>query len=149
MLAKELMSSPVITVQPDATLKEIVQLLSHRQISSVPVVDADEQVLGIIGWTELFPSTRYVGSPDVRAPAVFNRITDPQNIVESYQAAAGFTASEIMSPDFVYRDVDDNLDELIYTMAEEKLHMIPIVQEGRLVGVVTRTDVVRFLAKAL
>lgn len=149
MLAKELMSSPVITIHPDATLKEVMQLLSHRQISSVPVVSADQQVLGIIGWTELFPSTRYVGSPDVRAPAVFNRITDPQNIVESYQAAAGFTASEIMSPDFVYRDVDDNLDELIYTMAEEKLHMIPIVQEGRLVGVVTRTDVVRFLAKAL
>jgi CBS domain-containing protein len=149
MKARELMTSPVITIQPEMMLKEIMQLLSSRQISSVPVVDADGQLLGIIGWIELFPSTRTVGAPHVRVPAVFTRITDPDNIVASYKAAIGLTAREIMSTHVVRRDVEDSLDELIYTMAEEKLHMIPIVEEGHLVGVVTRTDVVRFLAKAL
>ena len=138
-----------ITVQPHTTLKEIMQLLSSRQISSVPVVDAEGRVLGIIGWTELFPSTRYIRASDVRAPALFKQVTDPQQIVATYKAAAGLTAKEIMSTQFVCRGIGDNLNELIYTMAEEKLHMIPIVHAGRLIGVVTRTDVVRFLAKEL
>lgn len=149
MWVKELMSSPAITVQPDTTLKEIMQLLTTRHISSVPVVDADQRLLGIIGWKELFPSARYVRASDVRAPAVFKRITDPKNIVASYKAAASLPARQIMSPRPVVRGVDDDLDELIFTMAKENLHMIPVVQDDHLVGVVTRTDVIRFLAKEL
>lgn len=149
MQAKDVMSSPVISIPPETTLREIMQLLSDRQISSVPVVNEHAQVLGIIGWRELFPSARYIRASDVRVPAVFKRITDPKSIVASYKAAAHLTAREIMSTHQMCRDIHEKLDELIHMMAEENLHMIPIVEDSRLVGVVTRTDVIRYLAKEL
>lgn len=147
--AQDVMSAPAIAVRPDTTLKEIVQLLSARQISSVPVVDDDARVLGIIGWSELFPGTRFIKAPDVRAPVLFKRVVDVNNLTGSYKQAAELTAQDMMSPLSVCGDLDDRVETLVKIMVEEELHMIPILREDRLVGVVTRSDFIRYLAEEL
>jgi len=149
MKAKDLMSAPAIAVQPETPLKEIVQILSERGIGTVPVVDGAGRVMGLIGWGELFPTTRYIKASDVRAPVLFKRVIDLQTMAEHYKHAAEKTAQDIMAPCPHCADVEDRVQELVKVMVEENLHMLPILNEDRLVGVLTRSDFIRFLAKVL
>jgi CBS-domain-containing membrane protein len=145
--AKYFMSAPVITVNADTTLKEIVQLLSAHEISGVPVVDSVGKMIGMIGWQELLPGMKIVRSPDIRIPMLFKEIVDPQNMVDSYKQSVQLSAKDIMSPSPVCAEVNDHIGEVIWTMAQHHLHMIPILDSENLVGVFTHRDFIRFLAQ--
>lgn len=149
MKVKNFMSAPAITIDADATLKEIVHLLSSHQISGVPVVDDDGKLIGMISWHELFPSVKNIRPPDVRIPVLFNEIVDLKNMVDSYKQFAHFKARHLMSPSPVCVDADDPIGHVVWTMVQNNLYIIPVLSGDALVGVLTRRDFIRFLAQEL
>lgn len=149
MKVRDLMSTPAITVTADMPLKEIIHLLSDRDISGVPVVDTDGKVMGMISWPELFPRVKTYRRPEVRIPVLFREIVDLKNTVNSYKQSIHLTAKDIMSPFPIFVDVDDNIGEVVWTMVQDDLYTVPVLEGETLAGILTRRDFIRFLAQEL
>lgn len=149
MKVRHLMTAPVITVDADMPLKEIIRVLSTNDISGAPVVDTDGKVIGMISWPELFPRIRMIGRPAVHIPVLFREIVDLKNTVDSYKLSTHLTAKDIMSTSPIVVDVDDLVGEVVWTMVQGDLYMVPVMDGDTLAGIITRRDFVRFLAQEL
>lgn len=114
--AIEIMSTPVTTVTPDTTIHEAVVLLENKRISGVPVVDDDNHLLGMLTEFDLLRAIR-------------NHRLDAR-------------ASEFMSTDVTTADESDSLADLTDLILDKRVRRVPILQQGRLVGIVSRRDLV-------
>lgn len=130
-------------------LKGIIHLLSSHDISGVPVVDTGGKVTGMISWRELFPGIKTIRRPDVRIPVLFKEIIDLKQTVDSYKQAIHLTAKDIMSHSPVCVDAEDHIGEVVWTMVQDNLYMVPVLEGDTLVGILTRRDFIRFLAQEL
>jgi CBS domain-containing protein len=129
------MSAPVITVRPDARVKEVAALLIEREIGAVPVVDESHALIGIVSEADL---VRLEEIPDPRL-----QITDLPHFV----AVAPRTAAEVMTSDVIALSDSTGVAEVARVMVERAVKHVPIVSAGRLVGIVARRDVLRVLAR--
>jgi CBS domain-containing protein len=134
--AAEIMTSPVHTVRPADPLRKVVALLCHHRISGVPVVDSRRRLLGLISERDVLeamypdrPELRQ-GRPDPRVPGRMREI-------------GAIRAREIMVRDVVTATADTDVLRLASLMAVNKIRRIPIVESGRLLGIVSQGDVYR------
>jgi CBS domain-containing protein len=139
MQAREMMSTPVITVRPEALLKEVAELMIRRAVSGVPVVDRDGRPLGMISESDFLAREEY---------GLGNRVLD--RLAETLGVGAkphGRTAGDLMISPAITARPDTAARELGHLMAANAINRIPIVEDGRIVGIVTRADVVRTLIR--
>jgi len=143
MLAREVMSSPVITVSPLTPVREITALLRERHISGVPVLDADELV-GCVSESDLLH--RYEAEADRCAPRpwwsrLIQRSAPPLRYVRSH----GTRAADIMSCGTVSVTEDTPLAQVAMLLTTRQLRRVPVLRGRRLVGIVTSADLVQAL----
>jgi len=134
-----MMSTPVITIRPEAPLKEVAELMIARAVSGVPVVDRDGRLLGMISESDFLAREEHG-----RRTGIFDRLA------ETLGAGAklhGRTAADLMTGPVITARPDTTARELGHLMAANAINRIPIVDDGRLVGIVTRADVVRTLIR--
>jgi CBS domain-containing protein len=143
-----IMTTPVVKVGPDASVAEIARLMSERGISGVPVVDAEDRVLGVVTELDLVVrNTRF------KPPAFFTLLNatiyleTPAHVRERLQHIVGTTAREIMSAPAVTIGPEAALEELAELMVARRVNPVPVVAEGRLAGIVSRADIVRLMAR--
>lgn len=135
MRAKDIMSAPVVTVRPETRVKDVAALLIEREIGAVPVVNDDEELVGIVSEADL---VRLEEIPDPRM-----QITD----VPHFAAGAPRTAAEVMTAEVIALSERAGVAEVARVMVERAIKHVPIVTNGRLVGIVARRDVLRVLAR--
>jgi len=134
--AEHIMTSPAVACREEAYFEEIAEILADRNISGMPVVDADGKVLGMISERDL---AHALGSPLVRL-AVRRYQHGPmrrERTISQMQRHAG----DIMTAPAIAAAPGATLPELARLMVENHLNRLPILRDGRLVGVVTRGDV--------
>jgi predicted transcriptional regulator len=90
-----------------------------------------------------------VGRPAVYVPVLFREIVDLRNTLDSYKESTHLTAKDIMTPLPLFVDVEDNIGEVVWTMVQDDLYMVPVLEGEKLAGILTRRDFVRFLAQEL
>jgi CBS domain-containing protein len=129
----DIMSSPVVTVAPGAHLKEVADLLVRHQISAVPVVD--DQLVGIVSEADLIPLEL---APDPRAHLAPVR-QPPTHIPR--------VVAEVMTREVVALPERADAAEAGRLMLERGIKSIPVVREGRVVGIVARRDLLKALAR--
>jgi CBS domain-containing protein len=135
MLVRDVMSRPAVTVRADASLKEATTLLDVRSLTTLPVVDSEGRVLGIVSEADLIAGV----ADDPRAherPVTIRPVTPPHRVDDIY------TRSPIaIGP-------QDDVTAAVDVMAAKGFKSLPVVDhEGRLLGVISRSDVVRALAR--
>jgi CBS domain-containing protein len=133
------MSSTVISVPPSLRLKERAQLLTEHQISGVPVVDGDA-VVGVVSEADVL--MKQVGRPiSRRRPLewIFGEARD----VEEVRRRHATIVREAMSSPAITISPDQPVAEAARTMVDRKVNRLPVVDGSRLVGIVTRADLVR------
>jgi CBS domain-containing protein len=135
MRTKDIMSSPAVTVTPETHLKDAARLLVERGISAVPVVDAQGALVGIVSEADLVPLE---AAPDPRAHAI---------PVPHSRRRVPHTVSEIMTRDVVVLPGDADAAEAARLMLRRHIKRIPIVSGDRVVGIVSRRDLLRILAR--
>lgn len=141
MQAREMMSTPVITVRPEALLKEVAGLMIARAVSGVPVVDRDGRPLGMISESDFLAREEYgLGN------GVLDRLADRLGVGGDAKLH-GRTAGDLMTGPVITARPDTTARELGHLMATHTVNRIPIVEDGRIVGIVTRADVVRTLIR--
>jgi CBS domain-containing protein len=128
MRARDVMTSPVITLRPDAPVRGAAALLCSHGFTAAPVVDAAGALVGIASEADLMRG-RIVPDGWVMAPA-----PDP-------------TVQEVMTPAPAAMRPEDDLADVVALMLDARLRSVPLVDDGKLVGIVTRRDVLRVVAR--
>jgi CBS domain-containing protein len=148
MQVREIMSSPAITVSPTTEIREVARTMRKNVISGVPVVDGDGTLLGVITEMELIARNAPVQEP--RYLAVLSALI-PVNIEEYRQykeqlrQALAISAADLMRDEVETIGPDELIEEALETMLNPEVTMLPVVEDGRVIGVVTRTDLVRLI----
>lgn len=147
MQAQDIMTREVITVRTDTTVDEIARLLGERHIGSVPVVDEEEHVIGIVSESDLFLKPAGIPFSAVKLPTLFKQWVDPARLAEIYAEAHRHTAADVMTCEVICVDVEDEIGHVAWLMAQRDLKHLPVLQGGKLAGMLTRADVIRMLAR--
>lgn len=147
MQARDVMVSPVVTVGPTATVREVAQMLLERRISAVPVVDADNKVLGIVSEGDLLHRAE---SGTERSPSWWLRllIGDAQ-LATDYVKSHAIRVQDIMTRDVATAAPETPLHEIAVLLEEHRIKRVPIVnREGQLIGIVSRANLLQAIASA-
>lgn len=150
MQAKEIMTSPVLTVAPDTPVAQIAHLLRERHISGAPVVGDSGEVVGIVTEIDLIKRHARVHFP-VYLPFLDSLIflESPRRYQEDVRHVLGTTAQDIMTRPVRTATPETDVEDIATMMVEERANPIPILDEsGALVGIVSHTDVIRLVEQA-
>ncbi len=145
MQAKDIMTVDVITVSPDTAVDAIARLLLERRISAVPVVTDDQRVVGIVSEGDLLRRPES-GTDQLRRPRWLNALVSSQNAAAEYLKTHGTQAGDVMSRDPITATEDMDAGEIARLMEKHKVKRLPVVREGRLVGIVSRANLLQALA---
>lgn len=141
------MTTRVITVRPDTPAHEIARILVENRISGVPVVDEENRVLGIVSEGDLI--RRLEDTDDGRRRSWWlELLASPERRAEDYVRAHGRLARDIMTDVVTVIDEGATLGEAARLLEEKHVKRLPVVREGKLVGIVSRADLLRALALA-
>jgi CBS domain-containing protein len=135
-LVRDVMTEYVVAVRPDAPFRDIVAALARYRISAVPVIDSDRRVLGVVSECDLLYKVEFSGGEDVR-------LLDGPRRRAAKEKAAGETARELMTVPPVTIGSTATLAEAARVMDTRRVKRLPVVEGGRLVGIVARSDVLR------
>jgi CBS domain-containing protein len=147
---RDIMTRDIVKVMPDTSVSEIALLMSQHRISGVPVVDEQDRVLGVV--TEL---DMIVRNTRFKLPAFFTLLNatiyleTPAHLKERLHHMLGLTAREIMSQKVMTVTADASIEDLAELMVGQRANPIPVVENGRLAGIVSRSDIVRWMAKGV
>ena len=145
MNAQEAMSKDVITVGPEATVAEIAGLLVRHRISAVPVVSQDSRVIGIVSQTDL--AHRSETGTEKRRKWWLEVFADSDAKARDYIKSHGLKAQDVMSRVIVSVSKHANLSEVADILDTHRIRQVPVMDGGKLVGMISRTDLVRKLAE--
>jgi CBS domain-containing protein len=146
MQARDLMVSPVVTVQPSASVKEVAKLLLEQGISAVPVVDDQRKLVGVISEGDLLHRSE-IGSERRRSWWLLG-LTDEETLAAEYVKAHARRVADVMTRKVITAAPDAPLHELAALMEANAIKRVPIIEDGRLVGIVSRANLVQAIASA-
>ena len=147
VIAREIMSSPVVSVGPDTPVRALVDLMLRSRISGLPVVDADQRVVGIVTESDLLEKE---DRPAPEPPLIswHGRSLRLERLLGRYRKATGTTAREIMTQNIVTAGEETEARELAHLMLRHEINRILILRDGRLAGIVTRADVLKVFLRS-
>ncbi|WP_298885317.1 CBS domain-containing protein [uncultured Bradyrhizobium sp.] len=147
MQARDVMVSPVATVGPTATVRQVAQILLQRRISAVPVVDADNKVLGIVSEGDLLH--RAESKTERTSSWWLQLLTGDAQLATDYVKSHSIRVQDIMTQDVATAAPETPLHEIAMLLEERQIKRVPIVnKEGQLVGIVSRANLLQAIASA-
>jgi len=151
MRAADVMTTNVITVAPDTSVQEVAKILSERGISGVPVVDAQDRLVGIVSEGDLLHRVETGTERRVqrrRRSWWLDRIGSDEELARDYVKSHGRTVRDVMTRNVVVVDDTTELADIAILLETKRIKRVPVVRDGRLVGIVSRANLVRALATA-
>ena len=138
MLVKDIMTRDVVTIYPDATLKEVGVILKEKRISGIPVVDKDGKIVGIITLTDMLKILSQIykwreiekKAPELKLSECFEK--------EKLEAKV----RNIMTKNVFTLEEDRTLEDIMRLMFDRSIHTIPVTKDGSLVGIIGKRDLV-------
>ncbi len=119
MIASDIMTHKVCTTRPETSVQELAQLLSSQRISGAPVVDDKGQIVGIVTEADI------IGKVD----------------------REGLRVADIMCRELITVEEETPVGEIASLLTERRIKRVPVVQKGKLVGIVSRADIVNAVAQ--
>jgi len=138
------MTSPVITITPQTPVKDIAAMMVTHHISGLPVVTAEGELVGIVTEADLLHKETGAAGQDSR---FFGGLPAFGRAAEAARKAGGLVARDIMTSPVVTVEEDTPLHEVAAVMVRRKINRLPVMRANRLVGIVSRADVVRALVR--
>ncbi|HKN98555.1 MAG TPA: CBS domain-containing protein [Pseudonocardiaceae bacterium] len=135
MRACDVMTTPVVTVTTDATVKDTAHLMASRGFTAIPVVDEDDRLIGIVTEADIVRGR-------IPQDARYRRPTDDELPLPCAAVV------DVMTSPVIAMGATTDVADLITAMSDGKIRSMPIVDGSRVVGIVTRRDLVRVIGRA-
>lgn len=143
------MQAEVVTIGPDATVRELADLLATSKVSGVPVVDAGGTVVGVVTEGDIVLQDAGLHFPHyIQFLDSTIYLESVSKFEERFRRTFGIKVADIMSSEVVSIAPDASVYDVASLMADSGVNRVPVLEEGRLVGIITRGDVVRAIASA-
>jgi len=139
MQAKDVMTTEVISVTPDATVLQAARLMLQRHISGLPVIDKSGALVGILSEGDFL--RRQETRTEKRRSRWLEFLMGPGRIATEYTHSHGSKVSEVMTDDV--RTVDENapLEDVVHLMERFRIKRVPTTRGGKVVGLITRSNI--------
>jgi len=144
MKAHDVMTWGAITVEPEASVARAVRLMLQNKISGLPVVDDKGQLVGMVTEGD-FLRRGELGTQRQR-PRWLEFLLGPGRLAAEYVQSSGQKVGEIMTPEPKTITPETPLDEVVSLMERHRIKRLPVVQDGKLVGIVSRANLLHALA---
>ena len=145
MKARGVMVSPVITTKPSASVKEVAQVLLKNQISAVPVVDDAGKLVGIVSEGDLMRRAD-LGTERHRSWWLAALFAEEEALAAEYVKQHSRKVADVMTKRLVTAGPDSGLNEIAGLLERHSIKRVPIVENGALVGIVSRANLIQALA---
>jgi CBS domain-containing protein len=146
MQVRDVMVAPVVTVKPSATVQEVAKLFLDRKISAAPVLDDRGQLVGIVSEGDLLHRAE-VGTERHRSWWL-ERFVENDTLAAEYIKAHGRKVSDVMTPGVITASPQTPLYEVASLMEKNAIKRVPILENGQLVGIVSRANLLQAVASA-
>ena len=144
--AQDIMTKSVLTISPDADITEAAKMLLEKQINGLPVIDASGNLVGIICQSDLVRMQKSLPIPSLFTLLDgFVPLSSTALLETEVKRIAASKVSDAMTSKVVTIPSDMGLDEIAALMVDKKFHTLPVVEKGRLVGVVGKKDIIKTL----
>lgn len=144
--AKDIMTRDVITVTPDTDVTQATRLLLENGINGLPVVDEKRRLVGIVCQSDMIAQQKRIPLPSLFTLLDgYITLTSAKHFEKEVQKIAAARVEQAMTADPVTVRSDTSLEDIASLMVEKKLHTLPVVDGGELVGVIGKEDVLRTL----
>ncbi|PLY02814.1 MAG: hypothetical protein C0624_07730 [Desulfuromonas sp.] len=146
--AKEIMTAEVKSVLEETTIEELARLFVEGQVSAMPVVDEEQHLRGFISESDLVEQNMPLHLP--RVISLFDWVLymeSEKNFREEVERITAQTVGEICVREVISCSVDTPLREIAELMSSKQVNLLPVVEDEKVVGVVSRLDVVRSMAR--
>ncbi len=143
MKAQDIMTPDVVTVRPEMTVHDVATLMTRKHISGLPVVSKDGDLLGIISESDLIHRTE-LGTAD--APRALSLAFGDPSAAQDFAKAHGKTAHDVMSRPVVSVHCESDLNEIADVLDRRRVKRVPVIRDGKIVGIIARSDLIRALA---
>jgi CBS domain-containing protein len=149
MKVRDIMTTEVVVAHPDTSVNLVARLMAGRDISGVPVVE-EARLVGIVTELDLIVRNTRLEPPaffallDARIP-----LETPGHYRERMRHMLGTLARDVMTEKVVTIGPDEDLEALAEIMVKQRVNPLPVVEGGRLVGIVSRSDIIRMMARDL
>jgi len=146
LTAKDIMAREILTISPQTKTLEAARILLDRRINGLPVVDDDGRLVGILCQSDLVAQQKKLS-----LPSFFNLLDgliplgSTRNWEQEVQRIGASTVAQAMTPNPVTVTPDSSLDDIASLMVDKKLHTLPVVDHGKLVGIIGKEDILRTL----
>ncbi len=147
---KDIMTRELITASPETEIVQATKLLLENRINGVPVTDEMGKLVGILCQSDLIAQQK-----KLPIPSFFTfldglvRLTSMKQIEKQVQKIAAITVSQAMTPNPITVQSDMNIEAVASLMVDKNFHTIPVVDEGKLVGIVGKEDILRTIMPGL
>jgi CBS domain-containing protein len=146
MEARHVMTSPTISVPPDAPVPSAIETMLRAHVSGLPVVDGSGALVGVLSEGDLLRRAE-IGTEKQR-PKWLDFLLGPGRGAQDYVRSHSRRVADIMTRDPISVDEDCSLEEVVALMEKKGIKRVPVLRNGKLVGIVTRKDLLRAFMNA-
>lgn len=146
MKAKDIMTRRVVSIGPDATIFEAARLMLQNRISGLPVVDPAGKLIGMV--TEGDFLRRAETGTERHRPRWLEFVLGPGRAAADFTHSHGRKVDEVMSDTPLSVSEDSSLEEIVALMERHRIKRVPVIRDARLVGIVSRANLVRAMLPA-
>lgn len=146
MLVRDVMVRPVITVKPSTTVKEVAELFLEKRISAAPVVESDQRLVGVVSEGDLLH--RVEAGTERHHSWWLRGLIGDDTLAAEYVKSHGLKVSDVMTRKVVTATPETPLHEVAALLEKNAIKRVPILENGQLVGIVSRANLIQAVATA-
>ena len=147
MLVKEIMTTDLHTLTSDNTVKEAANLMLDKNISIIPVIDSDNKLLGVVTQSDFIGKKVEVPHAIMGIKQIFGETFHSKNVEDVFAAVRDKKLGDVMTTNLKTVNPEETLNHVLNVLINNDLKRIPVVDGDKLVGVITRRDIMKAFAR--
>lgn len=154
-VVREIMTAPVVTLQEDMTLHDATVAMARKKVSGAPVLDAKGRLVGVLSEADILELAVEKVGTDLECPSLslaalpYERIVRDEAVCRKYRQVGEAKVEKAMNDEIVTVSADDPVEKALETMIRFGVNRLPVVENEKLVGIVTRQDLLWSVCRAM
>ena len=145
MEARQIMTSPILTISPGANVRQAIELMLEKRVSGLPVVDEIGQLVGLISEGDLLHRSE-IGT-DKKRSKWLDFLVGPGRSASDYVQSHSRSVADVMTTDVATVEETTSLEDVVKLMEKRRIKRVPVVRDGGVSGMITRSDLLRAFLK--